>query len=76
MAEWEVKNATKVDYQRFAKAELEVFGRATFGWAYWTLKNVRRPWSLQWMIQNEYISLLPEKGSSNSSINHHHHHNS
>ncbi|KAK3012752.1 hypothetical protein RJ639_008100, partial [Escallonia herrerae] len=39
VVEWEVKNATKEDYQRFAEAQLKVWERATFGWAYWTLKN-------------------------------------
>lgn len=57
VAEWQVQNAAKEDYQQFAKAQLEVFGRASFGWAYWTLKNVNRHWSLEWMIQNGYISL-------------------
>ncbi|KAJ8525847.1 hypothetical protein K7X08_007696 [Anisodus acutangulus] len=45
VAEWEVRDATKEDYQKFAQAQLEVFGRATFGWAYWTLKNVNIHWS-------------------------------
>ncbi|KAJ8561418.1 hypothetical protein K7X08_027608 [Anisodus acutangulus] len=45
VAEWEVRDATKEDYQKFAQAQLEVFGRATFGWAYWTLKNVNNHWS-------------------------------
>ncbi|KAK8692280.1 hypothetical protein V6N13_075751 [Hibiscus sabdariffa] len=57
VAEWQVNGATKEDYQRFAKAELEVYGRATFGWAYWTLKNVNKHWSLEWMICNGYIKL-------------------
>ncbi|XP_031101540.1 probable glucan 1,3-beta-glucosidase A isoform X1 [Ipomoea triloba] len=57
VAEWDVKNPTKEDYQRYAKAQLEVFGRATFGWAYWTLKNVNNHWSLEWMIKNGYITL-------------------
>ncbi|KAJ9673784.1 hypothetical protein PVL29_023374 [Vitis rotundifolia] len=57
VAEWQVKGATKEDYQRFTKAQLEVFGRATFGWAYWTLKNVNNHWSLEWMINNGYIKL-------------------
>ncbi|XP_019194607.1 PREDICTED: glucan 1,3-beta-glucosidase A-like [Ipomoea nil] len=57
VAEWNVKNATKEDYQRYAKAQLEVFGRATFGWAYWGLKNVNNYWSLEWMIKNGYIQL-------------------
>ncbi|KAJ6412768.1 hypothetical protein OIU84_005753 [Salix udensis] len=57
VAEWAIQGATKEDYQRFAKAQLEVFGRASFGWAYWTLKNVNNHWSLEWMIKNGYIKL-------------------
>lgn len=57
VAEWKVTEATKEDYQRFANAQLEVWGRATFGWAYWTLKNVNKHWSLEWMINNGYIKL-------------------
>lgn len=55
VAEWLVTNATKKDYQKFAKTQLKVYGTANFGWAYWTLKNVRNHWSLEWMIQNGYI---------------------
>ncbi|KAI8002317.1 putative glucan 1,3-beta-glucosidase A [Camellia lanceoleosa] len=57
VAEWQVSGATKMDYQKFAEAQLQVYGRATFGWAYWTLKNVNNHWSLQLMIQNGYIKL-------------------
>ncbi|KAK4387759.1 Glucan 1,3-beta-glucosidase [Sesamum angolense] len=57
VAEWQVSNATKEDYQRYAAAQLEVFGRASFGWAYWTLKNVNNHWSMEWMIENGYIKL-------------------
>ncbi|XP_077214111.1 putative glucan 1,3-beta-glucosidase A [Tasmannia lanceolata] len=57
VAEWQVSGASEEDYQRFGKAQLEVFGRATFGWAYWTLKNVNNHWSLEWMIKNGYITL-------------------
>lgn len=57
VAEWQVSGASKEDLQRFAKAQLEVYGRATFGWAYWTLKNVNNHWSLEWMIKNGYIKL-------------------
>lgn len=56
-AEWKVRGASKEDYQRFAQAQLDVYGRATFGWAYWTLKNVQNHWSMEWMINNGYISL-------------------
>ncbi|KDP32695.1 hypothetical protein JCGZ_11987 [Jatropha curcas] len=57
VAEWQVTGATKEDYQRFGKAQLQVYGRASFGWAYWTLKNVNSHWSLEWMINNGYIKL-------------------
>ncbi|KAK1555886.1 hypothetical protein Q3G72_032854 [Acer saccharum] len=57
VAEWQVSGATKEEYQRFANAQLKVYGRATFGWAYWTLKNVNNHWSLEWMINNGYIKL-------------------
>ncbi|KAK9096741.1 hypothetical protein Sjap_022238 [Stephania japonica] len=58
VAEWRVKGATKEEYQRFGKAQLDVYGRASFGWAYWTLKNVNNHWSMEWMIQNGYINKL------------------
>ncbi|KAL2893907.1 Glucan 1 3-beta-glucosidase A [Bienertia sinuspersici] len=57
VTEWKVKGATKTDYQRFAKAQLEVYGRASFGWAYWSFKNSNNHWNLPWMIQNGYIKL-------------------
>lgn len=60
MAEWQVSGASKEDLQRFAKAQQEVYGNATFGWGYWTLKtlnNERKHWSLEWMIENGYIKL-------------------
>ncbi|XP_030485345.2 probable glucan 1,3-beta-glucosidase A [Cannabis sativa] len=57
VAEWQVKGATKEEYQKFGKAQLEVYNEATFGWAYWTLKNINNHWSLEWMINNGYIKL-------------------
>ncbi|KAL7085572.1 hypothetical protein ACP275_14G288600 [Erythranthe tilingii] len=57
VAEWQVRGAAKEDYQRYAAAQLEVFGRASFGWAYWTLRNVNNIWSLEWMINNGYLHL-------------------
>ncbi|PVH64561.1 hypothetical protein PAHAL_2G303700 [Panicum hallii] len=57
VAEWNVRGASKRDYQRFAQVQQDVYGRATFGWAYWMLKNVNHHWSMQWMIQNGYITL-------------------
>ncbi|XP_031504437.1 probable glucan 1,3-beta-glucosidase A [Nymphaea colorata] len=58
VAEWKVPGATKEEYQQFANAQLEVYGKASFGWAYWTLKTEKyEHWSLKWMIENGYINL-------------------
>uniref|UniRef100_A0ACD5TAT5 Uncharacterized protein n=1 Tax=Avena sativa TaxID=4498 RepID=A0ACD5TAT5_AVESA len=57
VAEWQVNGATQSDYQKFANAQMAVYRQATFGWAYWTYKNVNNHWSMQWMITNGYISL-------------------
>ncbi|PWA46151.1 actin cross-linking, Fascin, Glycoside hydrolase [Artemisia annua] len=57
VAEWQVRDASKEDFQRFSKAQLDVFGRASFGWAYWSLKHVNNHWSMEWMIKNGYINL-------------------
>ncbi|XP_076940397.1 putative glucan 1,3-beta-glucosidase A [Bidens hawaiensis] len=57
VAEWQVRGATKEEFQRFSKAQLDVYGRASFGWAYWSLKNVNNHWSMDWMIKNGYINL-------------------
>ncbi|GJU86939.1 phospholipase-like protein [Tanacetum coccineum] len=39
VADWQVRGASKEDFQRFSKAQLDVFGRASFGWAYWSQKD-------------------------------------
>ncbi|KAK9050569.1 hypothetical protein SSX86_030462 [Deinandra increscens subsp. villosa] len=57
VSEWQVRGAAKEEFQRFSKAQLEVYGRASFGWAYWSLKNVNNHWSMDWMIKNGYINL-------------------
>lgn len=57
VAEWKVPNATKEQYQTYAKAQMDAYGQATFGWSYWTVKNINNHWNLQWMINNGYISL-------------------
>ncbi|PKA59481.1 hypothetical protein AXF42_Ash016505 [Apostasia shenzhenica] len=56
-SEWYVSNATKEDYKRFGQAQMDVYGRGTFGWSYAALKNVEEHWSLEWMIKNGYIKL-------------------
>ncbi|KAG2615590.1 hypothetical protein PVAP13_3NG050100 [Panicum virgatum] len=55
--EWKVPNATKEEYQKYAAAQMSVYGQATFGWSYWTVKNANNHWDLEWMIKNGYISL-------------------
>ncbi|KAK0595695.1 hypothetical protein LWI29_009132 [Acer saccharum] len=55
--EWAVQGASKEDYKRFTKAQLDVYGKATFGWAYWAYKCAQNHWSLKWMIENGYIQL-------------------
>ncbi|KAG8377368.1 hypothetical protein BUALT_Bualt08G0025800 [Buddleja alternifolia] len=52
-----VHNASMKDYQRFVKAQLDVYGKATFGWAYWSYKCEQKYWSFKWMIENEYMKL-------------------
>ncbi|XP_006661724.2 uncharacterized protein LOC102701660 isoform X1 [Oryza brachyantha] len=56
-AVWKAHSASKEDYQRFVQAQLDVYGGATFGWAYWTMRAVQNHWSMEWMINNRYISL-------------------
>jgi len=51
VADGRVRNATKEDFQRFSKAQLDVYWRATFGWAYWALKNQNKFWNLESMIR-------------------------
>ncbi|KDO47043.1 hypothetical protein CISIN_1g046395mg [Citrus sinensis] len=64
--EWEAEGASKRDYQRFAEAQLDVYGRATFGWAYWAYKFAESPQkaltlssstlsSLHWQTQVTHI---------------------
>ncbi|GLJ06451.1 hypothetical protein SUGI_0039540 [Cryptomeria japonica] len=57
-SEWVVKGASKSDYQRFGQAQLEVYGKTSFGWAYWTYwTETSEKWSFQWMIQNQFLKL-------------------
>ncbi|KAL6959437.1 hypothetical protein U1Q18_039589 [Sarracenia purpurea var. burkii] len=55
--EWNVTNGSQRDYQDFGRAQIEVYKAASFGWAYWTLKNDRRHWDFEWNIQNGYLQL-------------------
>lgn len=56
--EFEYQGASMSDYQRFGNAQLQVYGTATFGWGYWSLKNDNyNHWSFEWMVQNSYLQL-------------------
>ncbi|KAJ0981431.1 hypothetical protein J5N97_009686 [Dioscorea zingiberensis] len=65
--EWNVTNASLIDYQMFGKAQLEVYNAASFGWSYWTLKNDRVHWDFEWSIRNNYL-LLGSSLSKNPNI--------
>ncbi|KAI3949111.1 hypothetical protein MKW92_031847 [Papaver armeniacum] len=46
------------DYQKYGSAQLDVYGSASFGWAYWSFKNdVANNWSFKWIIDNNYLQL-------------------
>ncbi|KAF5199656.1 Glucan 1,3-beta-glucosidase [Thalictrum thalictroides] len=55
--EMEFRQGSQLDYQQFGKAQLDVYSDASFGWAYWTLKNNNNHWDLKWNIQNNYLLL-------------------
>ncbi|CAA0821009.1 Unknown protein [Striga hermonthica] len=40
--EWIITGASRTDYEEFGRAQLEIYNEASFGWAYWTLKNDRK----------------------------------
>ncbi|KAL8523486.1 hypothetical protein ACS0TY_013446 [Phlomoides rotata] len=56
-ADFYLRDASKEDYRRFARAQLDVYGKATFGWAYWSYKCEQKYWSFKWMIENNYMKL-------------------
>ncbi|KAI3852318.1 hypothetical protein MKX03_018963 [Papaver bracteatum] len=50
------------DYQKYGSAQLDVYGSASFGWAYWSFKNdVANNWSFKWIIDNNYLQLTAEE---------------
>ncbi|GMI67910.1 hypothetical protein HRI_000460300 [Hibiscus trionum] len=55
--EFDGDGASMEDYQRYARAQIDVYGDATFGWAYWAYNCDRNHWSLKWMIDNNFIKL-------------------
>ncbi|XP_074308493.1 putative glucan 1,3-beta-glucosidase A isoform X2 [Silene latifolia] len=61
--EWNVTSGSQQDYQKFGKAQLDVYNEASFGWAYWTLKNDRKHWDFEWNIRNQFLELSNSAGS-------------
>ncbi|KAM0852832.1 hypothetical protein ACQ4PT_051494 [Festuca glaucescens] len=53
--EWNVANASQTQYQLFGKAQVEVFGEASFGWSYWTVRCNSVHWDYEWNIKNRYL---------------------
>ncbi|RZC46934.1 hypothetical protein C5167_039882 [Papaver somniferum] len=51
------KGGSTEDYRNFGRAQLDVYGSASFGWAYWSFKNVNNHWSFQWNINQNYLRL-------------------
>ncbi|KAI3852308.1 hypothetical protein MKX03_018953 [Papaver bracteatum] len=50
---------TDTDLQDYSNAQLEVYGSASFGWAYWTLKTETSPrWDLKKNIEKKTLQLL------------------
>ncbi|XP_062100075.1 probable glucan 1,3-beta-glucosidase A isoform X2 [Humulus lupulus] len=66
--EWNVTSGSQTDYQDFGKAQLEVYNAASFGWAYWTLKNDRKHWDFEWNIRNNYLQLGKSANKQNFMI--------
>ncbi|KAL5701238.1 hypothetical protein ACHQM5_026599 [Ranunculus cassubicifolius] len=62
--EMEFQGATQSDYQNFGKAQLEAYNAGSFGWAYWSFKNVFQHWDLEWNIQNNHLLLGKYRFSS------------
>ncbi|XP_026391103.1 uncharacterized protein LOC113286718 isoform X4 [Papaver somniferum] len=49
------------EYQTYGSAQLDVYDSASFGWAYWSLKNdADNHWSLKWNIDNNYLLLTAD----------------
>ncbi|KAF7815595.1 putative glucan 1,3-beta-glucosidase A [Senna tora] len=54
---WSAQNPTTEELKEFAKAQIEVYDRANFGWSFWTWKNNDKNWSFKWLIENGIIDV-------------------
>ncbi|XP_026456821.1 uncharacterized protein LOC113357588 [Papaver somniferum] len=49
---------SRKEFQKYGSAQLDVYGSASFGWAYWSLKNDAVNFrDLKWNINNNYLQL-------------------
>ncbi|KAK6115464.1 hypothetical protein DH2020_035108 [Rehmannia glutinosa] len=56
-----IDNASMRDYRRFAKAQLDVYGKATFGWAYWSYKCEQKHWSFSVLTATAFYSVIEDE---------------
>jgi hypothetical protein len=56
-AKWNVLGASREEKQTFVNAQLDVYGQATFGWAFWAYKANDPYWSLKTMIKDGNITV-------------------
>ncbi|KAI5055558.1 hypothetical protein GOP47_0029079 [Adiantum capillus-veneris] len=62
--EWAYKGASQAEYQKFGQAQLQVYGEATAGWAYWTYiidDSGFNHWDFKQSYQKNYIQ-MPSNG--------------
>uniref|UniRef100_A0A0E0EX45 Uncharacterized protein n=1 Tax=Oryza meridionalis TaxID=40149 RepID=A0A0E0EX45_9ORYZ len=55
--EWGVQGANDEDRTSFADVQMDVYGQASFGWAFWSYKNNNTNWSMKDMIEKGIISV-------------------
>jgi hypothetical protein len=52
-----VQGANDEDRTSFADVQMDVYGQASFGWAFWSYKNNNTNWSMKDMIEKGIISV-------------------
>uniref|UniRef100_A0A0E0B9L9 Uncharacterized protein n=1 Tax=Oryza glumipatula TaxID=40148 RepID=A0A0E0B9L9_9ORYZ len=60
--EWGVQGANEEDRTSFADVQMDVYGQASFGWAFWSYKNNNTNWSMKDMIEKGkiYTQMVPK----------------
>ncbi|KAH7290562.1 hypothetical protein KP509_30G053800 [Ceratopteris richardii] len=62
--EWAVRGASQEDYQRFGQVQLQMYGQATAGWAYWNYiidDPSNNHWDFKQSYETRYL-LRPSSG--------------